>query len=109
MGIRDKPIAPRSPWQNGFAERLIGSIRRECVDHVVALGEAVGGDCFRLVLPPERQLVPARASASESRPPLPPMPRARPRTPLHLRGHPAECLTGGHPSAEAGPRLVGPI
>jgi hypothetical protein len=40
MGIRDKPIAPGSPWQNGFAERLIGSIRRECTDHVVALGEA---------------------------------------------------------------------
>src|SRR5215470_8621233 len=40
MGIRDKPIAPRSPCQNGFAERLIGSIRRECVDHVIALGEA---------------------------------------------------------------------
>jgi transposase InsO family protein len=40
MGIRDKPIAPGSPWQNGFAERLIGSIRRECVDHVIALGEA---------------------------------------------------------------------
>jgi transposase InsO family protein len=39
MGIRDKPIAPGSPWQNGVAERLIGSIRRECVDHVVALGE----------------------------------------------------------------------
>ena len=39
MGIRDKPIAPRSPWQNGVAERLIGSIRRECTDHVVALGE----------------------------------------------------------------------
>jgi transposase InsO family protein len=36
----DKPIAPHSPWQNGFAERLIGSIRRECVDHVIALGEA---------------------------------------------------------------------
>src|SRR5258705_12838611 len=35
MGIRDKPIAPGSPWQNGFAERLIGSIRRECVDHGV--------------------------------------------------------------------------
>jgi hypothetical protein len=35
MGIRrDKPIAPASPWQNGFAERLIGSIRREFVDHV---------------------------------------------------------------------------
>ena len=36
MGIRDKPIAAGAPWQNGFAERLIGSIRRECTDHVVA-------------------------------------------------------------------------
>ena len=40
MGIRDKPTAPASPWQNGFAERLIGSIRRECVDHIIVLGEA---------------------------------------------------------------------
>jgi transposase InsO family protein len=40
MGIRDKPVAPGSPWQNGFAERLIGSIRRECVDHFVVWGEA---------------------------------------------------------------------
>ena len=32
MGIRDKPIASASPWQNGFAERLIGSVRRECLD-----------------------------------------------------------------------------
>jgi transposase InsO family protein len=40
MGIRDKPTAPASPWQNGFAERLIGSIRRECTDHIVVLGEA---------------------------------------------------------------------
>jgi transposase InsO family protein len=40
MGIRDHPIAPRSPWQNGHAERLIGSIRRECLDHVVVFGEA---------------------------------------------------------------------
>src|SRR5262249_24076748 len=39
MGIRDKPSAPGSPWQNGIAERLIGSIRRECVDHLIALGE----------------------------------------------------------------------
>jgi transposase InsO family protein len=39
MGIRDKPIAPASPWQNAFAERLIGSIRRECVDHIIVLGE----------------------------------------------------------------------
>jgi transposase InsO family protein len=40
MGIRDKPIAPASPWQNGFVERLIGSIRRECVDHIIVLGGA---------------------------------------------------------------------
>jgi transposase InsO family protein len=40
MGIRDKPIAPASPWQNGVVERLIGSIRRECVDHIIVLGEA---------------------------------------------------------------------
>jgi len=40
MGIRDKPTAPASPWQNGFAERLIGSMRRECVDHFIVLGEA---------------------------------------------------------------------
>jgi transposase InsO family protein len=39
MGIRDKPISPASPWQNGFAERLIGSIRRECLDHLIVFGE----------------------------------------------------------------------
>jgi transposase InsO family protein len=39
IGIRDRPTSPRSPWQNTYAERLIGSIRRECVDHVVVFGE----------------------------------------------------------------------
>jgi transposase InsO family protein len=39
LGIRDRPIAARSPWQNGYAERLIGSIRRECLDHVLVFGE----------------------------------------------------------------------
>jgi hypothetical protein len=39
MGIRDRPTAPRSPWQNGHVERLIGSIRRECLAHVVVFGE----------------------------------------------------------------------
>ncbi|QGM99910.1 transposase family protein (plasmid) [Methylocystis parvus] len=39
MGIRDKPTAPRSPWRNGHCERLIGSIRRECLDHIVIVGE----------------------------------------------------------------------
>jgi transposase InsO family protein len=39
MGIRDRPISARSPWQNGLVERLIGSIRRDCLDHVVIFGE----------------------------------------------------------------------
>jgi putative transposase len=39
MGIAEVLTAPQSPWQNPFAERLIGSIRRECLDHVVVLGE----------------------------------------------------------------------
>ena len=40
MGIRDRPMAPRSPWQNGHVERLIGSIRRESLDHFIVFGEA---------------------------------------------------------------------
>ena len=38
-GIRDRPIAPRSAWQNGYAERLIGSIRRDCLDRVIVFGD----------------------------------------------------------------------
>ena len=39
-GMRDKPFAPASPWRNAFAARLIGSIRGECVDHLIVLGDA---------------------------------------------------------------------
>src|SRR6266540_4150096 len=39
MGIRDRPISPRSPWQNPYAERLIGTLRRECLDHVLIVSE----------------------------------------------------------------------
>jgi transposase InsO family protein len=40
MGIRDRPIAPGSPWQNGYAERLIGTVRRECLDRLLIFGES---------------------------------------------------------------------
>ena len=39
MGIHQVLTAPRSPWQNAYAERLIGSIRRECLDHVIVVNE----------------------------------------------------------------------
>jgi len=38
MGVRDRPISPRSPWQNPYAERLIGTLRRDCLDHVLIFG-----------------------------------------------------------------------
>jgi transposase InsO family protein len=40
MGIRDRPISPGSPWQNGIAERFIGTLRRECLDQIIVFGEA---------------------------------------------------------------------
>ncbi len=68
MGIREVLTAPHSPWQNPFAERLIGSIRRECLDHVLVLRERHlrctlarcrvegwrGTPCARLQPPPDR-------------------------------------------------------
>ncbi len=52
MGIRDRPTATASPWQNGFAERLIGSIRRECADQTTSLSWArriCAGFCDRML------------------------------------------------------------
>jgi hypothetical protein len=46
MGVRDRPTSFRSPWQNGYAERLIGSVRRECTDHLIAFN----ADHFRRIL-----------------------------------------------------------
>jgi transposase InsO family protein len=40
MGIRDRPISRGSPWQNGHVERLIGTVRRECLDRMLIFGEA---------------------------------------------------------------------
>jgi transposase InsO family protein len=46
MGIRDRPTSFRSPWQNGHVERLIGSIRRECTDHLIVANQ----EHFRRIL-----------------------------------------------------------
>ena len=40
MGIEEVLTAPRSPWQNAYADRFIGSVRRECLDHVIVLSAA---------------------------------------------------------------------
>ena len=45
MGIRDRPITPGSPWQNGIAERLIGTLRRECLDQIVVFGRGAFAPC----------------------------------------------------------------
>jgi len=49
IGIRDRPTATRSPWQNGYAERLIGSIRLECLDHVIRLRRTPSPDSAALL------------------------------------------------------------
>ncbi len=47
MGSRDRPVAPKSPWQNAYVERLIGSIRRDLLDHVIVIGEGHLGRLLR--------------------------------------------------------------
>ena len=68
MVIAEVLTAPQSPWQNTFPERLIGSIRRESLDHILVLGERHlrrilagcrvegwrGTPCARFQLPPDR-------------------------------------------------------
>ena len=50
LNIQDVPTAPRSPWQNAYAERVIGSIRRDCLNHLIVLGE-------RPIQPPDQRKV----------------------------------------------------
>jgi len=51
MGIRDRPTSPRSPWQNAYAERLIGAIHRECLDHIVVFSERRLRDVLKAYAP----------------------------------------------------------
>ncbi len=48
MGIRDRPTSFRSPWQNGYVERLIGSIRQECLDHLIVLRRAPSANSYEI-------------------------------------------------------------
>jgi hypothetical protein len=50
MGIRDKPICPSSPWQNAYAERLIGTIRWECLDHMIVFGQSRAANALAIAL-----------------------------------------------------------
>src|SRR3954451_4709179 len=49
MGIKQVLSAPRSPWQRAYLQRLIGSIRRECLDHIIVFGGALSPSCFQVV------------------------------------------------------------
>jgi transposase InsO family protein len=48
MGIRDRPISPGSPGQNAYVERLIGTVRRECLDRMLVFGVAPAANSFCL-------------------------------------------------------------
>jgi transposase InsO family protein len=63
MGIRDRPISPGSPWQNGYAERLIGTLRRECLDQVVIFGATH----LRQFFPPMRRIIMKRTRSWHQR------------------------------------------
>jgi len=88
MGIRDRPITPRSPWQNGVAERLIGTLRHECLDHIVVFGEAH----LRKIFPPMRHITIKLA-----------------RTWLYRRMHPYNGLSNGSVGSVACPSWPGCI
>ena len=46
LGIEEVVIAPRSPSQNPFVERVVGSVRRDCLGYVIVLGDAISGKSF---------------------------------------------------------------
>jgi hypothetical protein len=87
MGIRDRPISPGSPWQNGIAERLIGTLRRECRDHMVIFGE-----------PHLRRILSAYAvyyNQTRTPPPIPPPPPPIPPPPPAVSGRTAGLKADG--------------
>ena len=71
MGIKQKLIAPRRPWQNPYAERLIGSIRRECLDRVVVFNEQHLRELLRAYVDYYQNVRPHRSLEHDS-----PIPRA---------------------------------
>jgi hypothetical protein len=49
MSIEDIRLAPRSPWQNCYVERVIGSIRRECLNHVIVINDNICAGCLKIL------------------------------------------------------------
>ena len=90
MGITEVITAPRSPWQNPYAERLIGSIRRECLDHVIIFNDRH----LRRVLSSYFPIPSRHSNASFARQGLP---AASSHTTLFGRQH--HCLPRGRRSA----------
>jgi hypothetical protein len=136
MGITEVVTAPRSPWQNAYVERVIGSIRRECLDHVVVINEehprrvlfsyvdyyhrsrthlSLEKDCPdpRLIQPPNRGKVIRSASRRASPPPRTPCRLIRFRGLRNLQrsplcGGPSPCLQNPHGEHQL-PRLTSAI
>jgi hypothetical protein len=117
MGITEVITAPRSPWQNAYVERVIGSIRRECLDHIVIFNERH----LRRVLSLVRRLLPTHPHASFARKGLPRFPRdhatqdrkgdrhptsRRPASPLRTYRRLISSLIPAHQSLRGGPNPV---
>ncbi len=71
MGIRQKPIAPRSPWQSPYVERLIGSIRRECLDRMIIFHERQLDQALRSYVDYYHRIRPHRSLDQDSPVPRP--------------------------------------
>ena len=69
MGIRDRPISPRSPWQNPYAERLIGTLRRDCLDQLSPAPKPVT-QSKRLTVPAPIELTRTRVAVENRRVPV---------------------------------------
>ena len=81
MGIEQKVISARSPWQNGYCERVVGTLKRECLNHVIVFNEATHDGCSSSTSSTTTDREPTSVAARTHRPPS--------RTARHLPGETA--------------------